>query len=85
VTAGGTYTIDTRLSQRAGGGAFHIEIDGTDVTGSLTVPNTGSWTTWQTISQAGVALTAGTHVMRVVMDTDASSGYVANFNWFAVR
>src|SRR6267378_2708612 len=47
---------------------FHIEIDGVNVTGSILVPNTGSWNTFQWIGQTGVPLTAGTHVLKIVAD-----------------
>jgi hypothetical protein len=43
----------------------HIEIDGVDVTGSILVPNTGSWWTFQWVGVSGVALTAGQHILRV--------------------
>jgi len=49
------------------------------------VPNTGGWQVWKTITKTGVALSAGQHVVRVVMDANGPGGSVANFNWFAVR
>jgi hypothetical protein len=80
-----TYTIDVRLASSGVGGTFHLEVNGVNKTGPIAVPNTGSWSTWQTVSKTGVALAAGTQVLRVVMDTIGASGSVANFNWFAVR
>jgi len=63
-----------------------MEVDGADVTGTMTVPMTGAWTTWTTMTKTGVALSAGPHVIRVVMDTNGGNGTsVANFNWFTVR
>src|SRR5438552_937738 len=47
---------------------FHIEIDGVNVTGSVTVPNTGSWNTFQWVGKLGVPLTAGRHVLKIVAD-----------------
>ena len=86
VAAAGTYSIDVRVASKTNGGTFHIEVDGVDKTGAMTVPMTGAWTTWTTITKSGVALTAGPHVIRVVMDTNGGNGTsVANFNWFAVR
>jgi hypothetical protein len=37
------------------------------------------------MTKTGIALGAGTHVIRVVMDKNGTSGHVANFNWFAIR
>ena len=85
VTAAGTYAVDVRVAQKGSGGTFHIEVDGVDKTGPMIAPNTGAWQTWQTITKTGVSLSTGTHVFRVVMDTNGTAGYIANFNWFIVR
>ena len=66
------------------GGHFHFEIDGVNVTGTLTAPNTGSWTTYQTLSSAAFSLTAGTHVLKLVMDSPGSGGAIADFNWMQI-
>jgi hypothetical protein len=85
VAAAGTYAIDTRVASSGAGGTFHIEVDGVNKTGAITVPNTGSWQTWKTVTKTGVTLPAGTHVLKVVLDTIGASGTVGHFNWFAVR
>jgi hypothetical protein len=84
VAAAGSYTITLRVSSAGAGGRFHIESDGVDKTGALTVPNTGGWDTWQTITRTGVSLSAGPQVLRLVMDTNGSAGLTGNFNWIAV-
>ena len=81
----GTFTIDLRVASNGAGGTFHIEVNGVDKTGPLTIPNTGGWQAWTTISKRGVALGAGKQVIRVVMDTNGATGGVGNFNWFAIR
>src|SRR5258708_26071323 len=63
------------------GGVFHVEADGIDATGPMLVPNTGGWQTWQTISHAGIPLTAGPHVLQVVIDSNGSSGFFGNLNY----
>ena len=40
VTQSGVYSIATRLASQNGGGTFHIEIDGVNVSASITVPKT---------------------------------------------
>lgn len=85
VTASGTYDVSVRVaSGNAGGGTFHVEFDGANVTGPLTVPNTGAWQTYQTVTAAGVQLTAGLHIMRLSLDAEGPQGGVANFNYIAV-
>jgi hypothetical protein len=85
VTNAGTYTFDARVASLGGGGTFHVEVDGVDKTGAMTIPNTGAWQGWQTISKPGIALTAGTHVIKISLDSVGSSGGVGNYNWFQFR
>ena len=77
-----TYTLDARVASAGQGGAFHVEVDGVDVTGPIAVPNTGGWQTWQTISRAGIPLTAGPHLLRVVVDSIGPSSFFGNLNYF---
>lgn len=70
VTAAGTYTLALRVGAEEGGAIFHVEIDGVNVTGPLTMPTTGGWNTFQTLTKTGVSLTAGRKVMRIVIDDD---------------
>ena len=49
--------------------------------GPLTVPNTGDWQRWVTISRAGIPLTAGPHVLRVALDTNGGTGWWGNLNY----
>jgi hypothetical protein len=84
VAAAGTYDLDIRVASAGAGGTFHIEVNGTNATGALTVPNTGDWQTWTTIRKSGVTLNAGPQIWRVVMDTNGPTGAVGNFNYFKV-
>ena len=85
IAAAGTYSFDVRVAANGSGGSFHIEVDGVNKTGSIAVPNTGGWQTWTTVTKTGISISAGTHVFKVVMDANGSSGSVGNFNWFAIR
>jgi hypothetical protein len=85
VAAAGTYTFTTRVASSGAGGTFHIEVNGVDKTGPMTVPDTGSWQTWRTLSKTGIALSAGQQVIRLVLDTNGASGLTGNFNWIAVQ
>jgi subtilisin family serine protease len=81
VTTGGSYTFEARIASDGQGGTFHLEVDGVDATGSMVVPPTGGWQRWQTISRGGIALTAGPHVLRIVIDTNGSTGWWGNLNY----
>jgi len=81
VAAAGTYTAAFTVASLGRGGTFHLEMNGTNVTGSLTVPNTGGWQSWQTVTTT-VALSAGAQIARLVMDT-AGVYAVGNFGSIA--
>jgi len=81
VAAAGTYDIGFRVASSGTGGTFHLEVNGANKTGTLSVPNTGGWQKWTQVTKTGVALAAGQQVWRLVMDTNGSSGAVGNFNY----
>ena len=65
ISAAGTYRIEALVSSELSTSRFHIEIDGVNTTGSVSVPNTGSWNTFNWIGKGGVNLTAGLHTLRI--------------------
>jgi uncharacterized protein (TIGR03790 family) len=68
VAQSGTYNITENISAYLGDqGQFHIEFDGVDKTGRITIP-AGFSRAWDSLTQAGINLSAGAHVMRLVMD-----------------
>lgn len=81
VQTAGAYTLGIRTSSVGGGGTYHFEMDGANISGSLTVPGTGGNLTFTTVTQP-VALSAGQHVLKLVFDMNDPSGYDGNFNWF---
>jgi hypothetical protein len=80
-----SYTVTARVASNGTGGTFHIEVDGTNVTGPLSIPNTGSYQKWTSIMTAGVSLPAGRHRVRVVFDAAGPTGSVGNFNHLRVE
>ena len=79
VTSAGVYTIQARIASPSGGASFHIEMNGVNISGSIPVPNTGGWQTWQTVTVNTPALSAGLKVMRIVMET---SGFNVDYVTF---
>ena len=65
----GNYTLTERVASTATASSFRVEFNGIDKTGTVVVPNTGGWQTWQSISQT-VNLSAGVQVMRLYIVTD---------------
>src|SRR5207253_2525816 len=68
VTSSGTYRMEALVSSQYSNSTFHMEVDGTDKTGLITAPNTGSWATFQWVGKGGISLTAGQHVLRMYAD-----------------
>jgi hypothetical protein len=78
VTAAGVYRAGFRVASLGRGGTFHLEIDGANVTGALSIPDTGGWQNWQSVT-ANVALPAGVHAARLVLDVNGLYA-VGNFD-----
>lgn len=82
VATTGTYKLDVRVASAVAGGQFKLYVDGVDKSGTLTVPNTGGYESYATISKDGIALTAGSHEFELRMTANNPQGAVGNFNWF---
>lgn len=68
VTVSGTYKFVAHVAATENGGSFHIEIDGTDVTGPITTTNSGGWDTYTTVEGTTQNLAMGSHILRFVVD-----------------
>jgi hypothetical protein len=84
VAQAGSYTLEARVAASGAGGTFHIAANGTDVTGPLTIPDTGGWQAWTTITRQGVNLNAGQQVLRLVIDSAGPAGVIGNINHLRV-
>ena len=76
-----TYVVECRVASESTGGEFHLEFGDTDPTGTLTVPVTGGWQDFESV-MAGVALPAGTQIMRFVNDSNTDEYNVNYFEFF---
>jgi len=82
VTTSGTYSALFRIATaQSVGGKFHLNIDGKNVTGTITAPGTGGAQVWRTVTIKGIKVAPGQRLLRLVMDANGSGGSVANFNW----
>jgi hypothetical protein len=68
VAQAGLYDLSIRASNNYAPGAFRVEIDGADVTGSVPVAMTGGWDSFQWFTRSGVSLPAGQHVLKLVTE-----------------
>jgi hypothetical protein len=84
VASAGTYELAFRVANLRSGGSFHLEENGTNLSGAIAVPNTGDWQGYTTVTRS-VTLTGGIHTLRLAFDANASNGFVGNFNWIRVN
>src|SRR5258706_280347 len=68
VAATAQYDIGLRASSAVSTSAFHIELDGQNVTGTVKVPKTGNWNNFRWVGKTGVPLAAGLHLLKIVAD-----------------
>ncbi len=78
LSTAGTYTASFRVASINTGAQFQLRKSDGTILSTITVPNTGGWQTWQTVS-VSVTLPAGQQTLRIVT-TAASGGW--NINWF---
>lgn len=78
VDADGLYDFEARVASGMGGATIHVEVDGVDKSGPITFGDTGGWQSWTTVRKEGLSLNAGTHLLKVVWDSDGGG----NLNYF---
>lgn len=76
----GEYYADISLSAAGSNGKFHLEVDGVNVTGTIVVPNNGSWGNWRWHPNPAtvINMTAGKHKLKFYFEG-------ADFNLRALR
>lgn len=77
----GTYSVEFPVASNKKGGVFHLEVNGVDISGPIDVPDTGAWTTLETITAENVKLASGVQTIRVVMDTSGESGATGDIDY----
>ncbi len=75
VVSAGTYTVDLRVASILTGSQIQIK-SGLTVLSTVTVPNTGGWQNWQTITSSSFSLAAGSQTLQVYI---SAGGW--NLNW----
>ena len=60
-----TYDLVFRVSSNVGGGIFFLELNGTNL-GVISVPNTGGWWDWDTVTIPDVSVAGGPQYLKMV-------------------
>lgn len=80
VEAAGTYQLHARTARGSSGArSARFLVDGTDATGLLVIPATGSWASYATVESGPFELAAGTHILRADLDR---GGF--DLNWIEI-
>ena len=75
----GSYLLEYRVASGANGGTISADLNGGSIQlGNTTIPGTGGWQTWTTVSRT-VNVNAGTYNLGIYAQT---SGY--NLNWVRI-
>ncbi len=64
----GNYTFEIQFATAGRYGQFHLEFDGVDKTGPVSVPTSGNYTKFITKKISAIALKQGVQVMRIYFD-----------------
>ena len=83
VPSGGEYDLNLRTASSAAGGEVHVEVDGVNISGAISIPASGGTEIWHTVSVPGIELGAGEHILRLVISTDSASGAAVAVNWLS--
>jgi len=67
VAKAGLYQINLRVACSGEGRTIQLSMDNTPIGGTISIPNTGGWQTWQTVSITNVPLKAGQQVLRLTI------------------
>jgi len=67
VKAQGTYTVKFTIASGSSEGKLSLK-NGAQTLGSITIPNTGSEKSWQTVEMKGIVLNSGVNKLRIYAD-----------------
>ena len=69
ITKSASYEISFYIASATDSAKMHLECDGKDKTGIISIPNTGAYQAWKVLKKT-VKLDAGQHVLKLVVDGD---------------
>lgn len=78
----GLYDVEIRVASALGGGAFRLSLDDERLGPDLEVANTGGWQNWVSVWLRDVSLTAGEHILKLLVRRE---GFNVNTMRFTLR
>jgi hypothetical protein len=69
ISKSAAYQISFYIAAAADSAKMHLECDGEDKTGIISIPNTGAYQSWEVLKKT-VKLDAGKHILKLVINGD---------------
>ena len=70
VPASGNYDVELRAATHVDfPSAYHVVVDGANVTGTVALPDTGGWDNYQWLGKRTISLAAGLHQLAIVVES----------------
>ncbi len=81
--SGSLSTVSVRTASDGNGGtaSFYLDNMTGQSVGSVTLPVTGGWQTWQTVS-APISAVSGVHTVYILFTGGGTTNSISNVNWF---
>lgn len=79
VEQAGYYDIMLRVSTEDEGCSFHVQFNDKNLTGKVSIPNTGGFDKWQTVKFDHIKLAKGEQIIRLVLETG-----IVNMNYLEI-
>lgn len=80
VANAGSYRLIIRFATGAGAASRYLYVNGTGVVNNLAFPNTGSWTSYSTVTVYNVSLNAGNNTISLIYNSSLGSSNYLNLD-----
>jgi hypothetical protein len=60
-----SLNMDVSVASKGAGGTFELLLDGSKVGNTVTIPDTGDWVSFKSVSAGAATMTAGKHTLRI--------------------
>jgi chitinase len=77
---GGSHPFQIRVANNSTAATFHVELDGTDLSGPINVPNTGGSSSFVDVTVPSINVRTGKGQLRLVNDSGAFAIDYFSFN-----
>jgi len=87
VTQARSYALNIRVAGASAGGVIHLDLDGTDITGPITIDKngTGSFRKWNTITVQTPVLSQGTHTLKIMAHPEITNVVTTSSGSYVVQ